>query len=519
MKKIFLYFMIVASISFAQSITYKTLGTWQTNGVPNYLESVNDVIDAAFLSRVAASLPESQKVPVHHSNYISNTTQTNVLLTEECDVWVTFVTEGAGYKNVLGFYTYQADNPPTTINDIQNTMTIIFPNASQNGSGGGLIPGNKVKIGRFQANTVIGWFVIANGFSSGVIGNGNWLLFSDYNLNPQTNVNLKQQNVLLQDPVTGKLVLGFEDIRRDNSGCDQDFNDVLFSVTANPVEAISTIDLPVMEDPNQNNLADLQIVKTVNKSNPENGEIITFTLTIKNNGPSGSSNISVSDVIPQGIVYQSHVTSKGSYNVNDGKWSVSSLSVGESATLNISCKVDRFSYTYDLGIASNFNVFCLKDMNQPSCDTEGRVAAGNNAFFANYSVGDKLDTLSGITDVLIVGNDLIFESGAIYNGNVVYGNLTNLPIYQVSINNGVLRQDSVINFAAAEVELKTLSNMLKGYNINGNTTLTNSELSLTGTHPLFNSFLVTKEQINSATDFIINVPNGSVVLVNISGTE
>ncbi len=517
MKKIFLFVILALNISYAQSITYNTLGTWQSNGVPNYLEPVNDVIDASLLSRVAASLPESKKVPIHHPNYISNTTQTNVFLTEECDVWVTFITEGAGYKNVLGFYTYQSGNAPNSINDIRNSMTIIFPNSSQNGSGGGLVPGNKVKLGRFPANTVIGWFVIANGFSSGTIGTGNWLLFSDYNLNPQTNNDIKQQNVLLQDPVTGKLVLGFEDIRRDNGGCDQDFNDVLFNVTANPVEAISTIDLPVMEDPNQNNLADLQIVKTVDKTNPINGEEITFALTVKNNGPSSSSNISVSDVIPQGIIYQSHITSKGTFNVNDGKWSISSLSVGESATLNITCVVDRFSSTYNLGIASDYNVFCLKDMNQPSCDTEGRVAAGNNAFFANYSVGDKLDTLSGVTDVLIVGNDLIFESGAIYNGNVVFGNLTNLPIFQVSINNGTLRQDSVINFAAAEVELKTLSNMLKGYSINGTTTLTNSELSLTGTNPLFNSFSVTKEQLNAATDFILNVPNGSVVLVNISG--
>jgi choice-of-anchor A domain-containing protein/uncharacterized repeat protein (TIGR01451 family) len=518
MKKIFLFIIFVYSIGLAQTITFNTLGTWQSNGVPNYLEPVNDIIDASLLSRVNASLPESQKVPNHHPNYLSNTTQTNVYLTEECDVWVTFITEGAGYKNVLGFYTYQAGNPPTSISDIQNSLTIIFPNASQSGSGGGLNPGNKVKIGRFSANTVIGWFVAANGFSSATnITTGNWLLFSDYNLNPQTNVNIKQQNVLLQDPVTGKLVLGFEDIRRDNGGCDQDFNDVLFNVTANPVEAISTIDLPVMEDPNQNNLADLQIVKSVNNNTPENGDVITFTLTVKNNGPSGSSSISVSDVIPQGIIYQSHVASKGTYNSADGKWSITSLSVGESATLNITCLVDRFSSTYNLGIASDFNVFCLNDMNQPSCDTEGRVAAGNNAYFANYSVGDKLDTLSGVSDVLIVGNNLIYESGAIYNGNVVYGNLTNLPINQVSINNGIIRQDSVINFASADVELKTLSNMLKGYSINGTTTLTNSELSLTGTHPLFNSFLVSKEQLNAATDFIINVPNGSVVLVNISG--
>ncbi len=517
MRQLIIICALFTSLLYAQTVNYKTLGTWQTNGVPNYLEPVNDVIDATLLSRIEASLPERQNVLNHHPHYLSNTTQTNVYLTEECDVYVTFVTEGAGYKNVLGFYTYQQGNPPTTINDISETMTVIFPNASLLGSGGGLRPGNKVKIGRFRANTVIGWFVLSNGFVNGSVTPGNWTLFSDLNLNQVSNPNKRQHNVLLQDPVTGKLILGFEDIRRDNGGSDNDFNDVLFSVSANPVQAISNVDVPVMEDPNQTNIADLQVVKTVNNNSPLNGDVITFTLTAKNNGPSSSSLVTVTDKLPQGLVYQSHNASKGSYTASNGKWEIPSLAVGETATLTIACLVDRFSTTYNLGIASDFNVFCFNDMNQPSSDTEGKVAVGNNAYLAQYSVGYVLDTLNGIQDVLIVGNDLIFESGAVYNGNAVYGNLTNLPVPIVSINHGTLRKDSVLNFSAAQVELKALSNMLKDYSINGTTVLSNSDLILTGTNPAFNSFLVTKDQINASTNFIINAPNGSVVLVNISG--
>ncbi len=502
----------------AQNTVYNTLGTWSNNGVPNYLEPNNDFISADLLSRISASLPESQKVPNHHPEYLTNNVQTNVVLTEACDVWVTFISEGAGYLNALGFYTYQNGNPPTSINDIRSTMTIIFPNSSFAGSGGGLNSGNKVKIGTFGANTVIGWFIVANGFSGGNIGNGNWLLFSDENLNPESDVNKRQHNVLLRDPVTGKLILGFEDIRRDNGGCDNDFNDVLFNVYSNPIEAISVVDVPTMENPNQSNLADLELHKSVDNQVPNNGDNVSFTLTLKNNGPSSATNIKISDVLPLGLDYLSNTASKGSYNNSNGEWAINSLLVDETATLTITCKVNRYASSFNLGIASEYNVFALRDMNQPSCDTEGKVAVGNNAFLDNYSVGDKLDTLNGIQDVLIVGNTLEFESGAIYNGNVVYGFLTNLPIYQVSINNGTLRKDSVINFNSAETELKTLSNTFKNYTVNGTVEVSYNDLILTGTNPLLNVFSVTSNQISNTTNFIINSPNGSVVLVNVSGT-
>ncbi|MFH0733754.1 MAG: choice-of-anchor A family protein [bacterium] len=515
--KIILFFVLSVTLC-AQTTIYNTLGTWSSNGVPNYLEPNNDVITADLLSRITASLPESQNILSHHPEYISSNVQSNVLLTEACDVWVTFITEGAGYLNTLGFYTYQNGNPPTSINDIQNSMTIIFPNSSLGGSGGGLNPGNKIKIGTFSANTVIGWFIVANGFRNGNIGSGNWLLFSDENLNPENDITIRQHNVLLRDPVTGKLILGFEDIRRDNGGCDKDFNDVLFSVYSNPIEAISVVDVPVLENPNQSNLTDLELQKSIDNSIPNNGENVTFTVTLKNNGPSLATSIKVADVLPLGLDFLSYSTSKGSFNQSNGEWSVNSLLVDEVATLTITCKVNRYAFSYNLGIASDYNVFALKDMNQPSCDTEGKVAVGNSAFLSNYSIGDKLDTLNGIQDVLVVGNTLDFESGAIYNGNVVYGFLTNLPIYQVSINNGSLRQDSILSFYAAETELKTLSNTLNNYTVNGEVVVSNSDLILTGTNPLLNVFTVTKEQINPTTNFIINSPNGSVVLVNVSGS-
>ena len=44
--------MFITSQLFAQSYTYNTLGTWDSQGVPNYLVSPGDVLDTDFINRV-----------------------------------------------------------------------------------------------------------------------------------------------------------------------------------------------------------------------------------------------------------------------------------------------------------------------------------------------------------------------------------------------------------------------------------------------------------------------------------
>lgn len=228
--------------------TIETLGTWNSNGFPNYLTMPNDYVDPGLLSRINASLPETKPVPTYNPEYLTSTDK-SLQLKEEADVWVTFVHEGAGYKNTLGFYVYDKASPPQTINDIKK-VKIIFPNVSFAGSGGELQSGNKVYIGRFQANHAIGWVLFANAFSGGTVGNGNWAVYSNQILNNYIIDPVKrQQNVQLNDAGFNRVVLSFEDIRRDNSSCDNDFNDAIFYVTTNPPTAVVTTDMPVVDVP------------------------------------------------------------------------------------------------------------------------------------------------------------------------------------------------------------------------------------------------------------------------------
>lgn len=226
---------LIATICIAQ---YKYLGTFTSDGKPNYLVA-NDVVTSSTMQLIQMALPEGKPVPIYNPQYIYSGYTSDILLKDSAEVWVTFVDEGAGYKNVLGFYTYNLNNPLTTVPP-DSVITIIFPNVSKMGSGGSLVAGNKVKLGNFSPNTGIGFLLIADGWRNGAVTNGNWKVYSNSSFNPETNAAKKQHNALLIDPENNRIILGFEDIRRDYSSCDNDFNDALFYITASPYTAIIT---------------------------------------------------------------------------------------------------------------------------------------------------------------------------------------------------------------------------------------------------------------------------------------
>lgn len=220
------------------NITFHEIGTWNRNGVPKYLEPENDRIEQGLLDDISASLPEGKPVPSFNPQYLQNINM-NTELTELADLWVTFVHEGAGWKNSLGYFTYDLNNPPTSADQI-DSMKIIFPNVSYSGSGGGLTSGNKVYLGRFPANTGIGWFLIPDSWNSSTqkVDEKAQIKYSFREFNDYATAGYEQHLILLNDESRELLLLGFEDTTRP--GGDNDFNDAIFCVTANPYEAVVT---------------------------------------------------------------------------------------------------------------------------------------------------------------------------------------------------------------------------------------------------------------------------------------
>lgn len=229
-----------------EEAVYEALGTYNANGTPDYLLEP-DVITSQMLEFINTSLPEGKPVPTYHPEYLADDAQTNLNILETADVWMTFVHEGAGYKNVLGFYTYPTDNPPQSVEDI-DLIHIAFPNASLSGLGGELLPGDKVLLGRYDAGTSIGFALLANGWNGSDITGGVRQVYSHNEFNPESDPTLKQHSVLLYDDVNELFLIGLEDLNR-MEGSDDDFNDAVFYITSNPVEAIDVTDVKPIDKP------------------------------------------------------------------------------------------------------------------------------------------------------------------------------------------------------------------------------------------------------------------------------
>jgi LruC domain-containing protein len=234
---------------------YYYLSTFNAQGVPANLEPVNDVIDASFISEVIALLPE--RVPMD-LGLIDPSFDDEIHLTQDTEISLTFLHEGAGYKNTLAFFKYNTSNPPATKADV-DSIFIIFPNSSAQGSDGGLQAGNRVKLGSFKAGTSLGWILLQNAWNSGSqqtnTSSINWFSQPSFNSNNGANgtagpsAATSQHHVALIDRNRQRIVLGFEDINRDNIGSDLDFNDALFYVSASNYAAISGANLPNLGTP------------------------------------------------------------------------------------------------------------------------------------------------------------------------------------------------------------------------------------------------------------------------------
>ena len=244
---------------------------YASQGMPTIAEFSHNLpaalpaLPADLASRIAFLLPEGKDIRTNAQGLIPDTDdKTNVRFKEDAEVWVTFVTEGAGYRNAVGYFMYDPANPPTKVADVKEK--IIFANASLSGSGGGMnAAGAKfqdtVYLGTFKAGQALGFVIAADGFSetgrlvdgkrtTGVRDNesAKTIFYTLRNLNPEASSaqNLNVHTIMLKDASDSsdtyqRIVLGFEDINRESGG-DHDFNDVVLAVHVTPRRAIANID-------------------------------------------------------------------------------------------------------------------------------------------------------------------------------------------------------------------------------------------------------------------------------------
>ena len=109
---------------------------------------------------------------------------------------------------------------------------------------------------------------------------------------------------------------------------------------------------------------DNSINKSVSKTELNYEDVVTWTITIKNDGPSESTNVTVCDVLPAGLEWIND-SANGKYNHNSGVLTLDHLGVNESftfdiitvvkATGNIVNKVNVTSNQFDYNLNNNYD--------------------------------------------------------------------------------------------------------------------------------------------------------------------
>ena len=87
------------------------------------------------------------------------------------------------------------------------------------------------------------------------------------------------------------------------------------------------------------NTVDVEIIKVVNQTHPNYGDIIKWTLKAKNNGPDKATGVYILDNLPDGLEMLNATATKGFYD--NGVWAVCCLENGDEETLEIICRVTK----------------------------------------------------------------------------------------------------------------------------------------------------------------------------------
>jgi uncharacterized repeat protein (TIGR01451 family) len=85
-------------------------------------------------------------------------------------------------------------------------------------------------------------------------------------------------------------------------------------------------------------IANLSVTKSVNNTKPAANELLTYTIIVRNAGPSTARAVRVNESLPAGLTYVSNSTSVGAFDAGTGVWTVGDLANGAQATLTLSAR-------------------------------------------------------------------------------------------------------------------------------------------------------------------------------------
>ena len=254
---------------------------------PETLDGMYNIpIDSSVIDFVNSALPEATV----NADYINPNYDGYLSLNQNATVSVSFLNEGAGYRNSVGYFTFEDGSfdgltkssvdtngngniSLTELSKVNGTnWGWLYPNASKVNSGGVLQTGDTVDIAGLNDAQNIGFFLAPDAWNGQTVvggsiqGNDGLAYYSTSFLNPEswsgadfdatadapaywdetgsygprgdlgygTNGAYTHTTLLSETADLTQVIMGFEDLRY---GGDKDYNDVIFMVTATPATA------------------------------------------------------------------------------------------------------------------------------------------------------------------------------------------------------------------------------------------------------------------------------------------
>ena len=235
-----------AAVKFITDVIPNVLGTWNANsGKPDYLDASKKInVDATLKSYITTYFPEGK-------NNVGPlvTDNADILIKEDANVVINYFGGDTGAKSVFAYYCYPKDASIDKIRKATKHACVIFPNA--HGNSLGYYSGVAVNLKyinetgnfpqkdpeRIPANTKIGFLIWNNGWVNAK-ANGN-MFYSTKSLNSDK---ISHTAIFAAKNKAGDRVnvITMEDWKNGEN----DYNDVAFVISSNPIAAIEVPDVP-----------------------------------------------------------------------------------------------------------------------------------------------------------------------------------------------------------------------------------------------------------------------------------
>ena len=236
-----------AAVKFITDVIPNVLGTWNANsGKPDYLDASKKInVDATLKSYITTYFPEGKNNV--GTNLVSD--DADILIKEDANVVINYFGGDTGAKSVFAYYCYPKDASTDEIRKATKHACVIFPNA--HGNSLGYYSGVAVNLKyinetgnfpqkdpeRIPANTKIGFLIWNNGWVNAK-ANGN-MFYSTKSLNSDK---ISHTAIFAAKNKAGDRVnvITMEDWKNGEN----DYNDVAFVISSNPIAAIEVPDVP-----------------------------------------------------------------------------------------------------------------------------------------------------------------------------------------------------------------------------------------------------------------------------------